>query len=212
VTIHEDAQWINSRWEHLTTSRFLGTPRPWRQPPRRKAGKRPEYNAPPTFSTTPIPAPLHLDTHDLINHILRKTRQLATLTALELEHPQILAYLQHHRSRGPGEELDYLLRHHEELSTKQQALNENTVHRIRARMAEAFNEILDGQQLSADCPWCGKQDLHIRLIGPPHAQQPVVVCENDGCNPMPAECGKWWRGHPAWPMHEWEWLAKRIGA
>lgn len=212
MTIEEDAAWITNRWEHLTTSRFLGTPRPWRQPARRRPGKPDDYHAPPTFSTTPTQAPLHIDTHDLIQHILRKARHLAVTTATELHHHQVLSYLHHHRSTHPAEELDYLLRHHHKLAEASQTLNEHTVHKMRARMAEAFSEILDGQQLTADCPWCGKPELRIRLIGPVHAQQPVVVCENEGCNPQPAECGKWWRGHPAWPFHEWEWLAARIGA
>lgn len=210
--IEEDAVWIKTRWEHLTTSRFLGTPRPWRQPPRRKPGNRESYDAPPTFSTTPIPAPLHLDTHDLIHHILKKARHIAVLAATELHQHQVLAYLQHHRSVHPAEELDYVMRHWDKLEEATCKQIEGIVHRMRARMAEAFSEVLDGQQLHADCPWCGKPEMRIRLIGPPHATQPVVVCENDGCNPQPAECGKWWKGHPAWPFHEWEWLAQRIGA
>lgn len=210
MTIEEDVLWIKGRWEHLTTSRYLGTPRPWRQPPRRRPGHTDPENAPPTFATTPIPAPLHLDTHDLINHVLRKARHLAVTTAGELHHHQVLSYLQHHRSIHPAEELDYVLRHHHTISEDTRTLNEHTIHRVRARMAEAFSEVLDGQELNADCPWCHKPALRIRLIGPDHAQQPVVVCENDGCNPAPAECGKWWRGHPAWPFHEWEWLAQRM--
>jgi hypothetical protein len=208
VTIEDDVDWIKHRWEHLTTSRFIGTPRPWRQPPPRKRydGTTPES------SGLPVPDPLHLDTHDLIHHILRKARHLAVVVAGELHQHQVLSYLQHHRSTHPAEELDYVLRNHHKVSAEVQATAERTISRIRARMTESFSEIFDGQRLTADCPWCRQQELRIRLIGPPNQQQPVVVCENDGCNPSQAECGKWWRGHPAWPFHEWEWLAQRIGA
>jgi hypothetical protein len=212
MSIDDDIDWITHRWEHLTTSRYLGTPRPWRQQPRHHhtPTARIALLAPPTL--TALPDPLHLDIHDLINHILRKTRHLATLTATELHHPPVLAYLQHHRSTDPAEELHYVQRHHHNVTDNTQTANEHTITRIRTRMTEAFAEILDGQTLDADCPWCGKPLLRIRLIGPPTQQQPVVVCEYAGCNPQPAECGKWWRGHPAWPFHEWEWLAARIGA
>lgn len=210
MTIEDDAAWINARWHHLTDSRFLGTPRPWRQPSR-KPGRNPHHDSPPAFATTPIPAPLHLDTHDLINDILRKIRHLATTTATECGHDTVLSYLEHHRTTDPADELAYILSHHPVTSEAAQKYTEHSIHRIRAQMAEEFSEILDGQQLTADCPWCHHQELRIRLIGPPHAQQPVVLCENPGCNPQPAECGQWWRGHPAWPLHEWEWLAQRIG-
>lgn len=212
MSLDDDIDWIKHRWEHLETSRFLGTPRPWRQPPRHRPTVADDYHAPPTFSTTPIPAPLHIDTHDLIAHLLRKIRNLALTTGAELHHHQVLAYLQHHRTQHPAEELDYVLRYHQRTAEETRTLTEHTVHRIRARMTEAFSEILDGQQLDADCPWCGKPRLRIRLIGPAGHQEPVVVCESGVCNPQPAECGKWWRGHPAWPFYEWDWLAQRIGA
>jgi hypothetical protein len=206
--IEENAGWIVERWEHLTDSRYIGTPRPWRQPQRRRSSSQ---DQPAMFSTTPIPAPLHLDTHDLINEVLRKIRHLAVSTAVECGHDTVLSYLEHHRTEEPSEELDYIVRHFLVTSEEAQKYTDHTIGRIRARMAEEFAEILDGQSLVGDCPWCHQQELVIRLIGPPGAQQPVVLCENGGCNPPASECGKWYKGQPAWPLHEWEWLAARMG-
>jgi hypothetical protein len=38
----------------------------------------------------------------------------------------------------------------------------------------------------------------------------AVVCWNPLCQPDDESCGTRYRGRPAWPWHEWEWLAKRL--
>ena len=38
----------------------------------------------------------------------------------------------------------------------------------------------------------------------------AVVCWNPLCTPPDDQVGTWYRGRPAWPWHEWEWLADRL--
>jgi hypothetical protein len=195
--IAADAQWIIRRWADLLDYREPGTPRPWRQ----QTGP-----GQPSTAEDTTPAPLDLDTLDLIHRITTTTRNLANTIAHTLdEHPP-------KPTQHPGPQLRYITARHPHTPELLQARAEHTIHRIRARMTEQFAENPDGQLLRTDCPWCHRPGLRIRLIGPEHHQQPAVVCEHDGCNPSPAQCGLWWRGRPAWPLHEWEWLNTNMRA
>ena len=79
--------------------------------------------------------------------------------------------------------------------------------------------VYDGQTLKASCVWCRGVDpqnpagggLTLRVQSLPGGLV-AVVCLNPGCDPSEADCGTRWHGHPAWPIHEWEWLAQRIEA
>lgn len=85
------------------------------------------------------------------------------------------------------------------------------------RAAPALGLITDGQLLAALCPWCdgktsaapvgGHRTLRVRTLP---GGLPAVVCEGGSCDPPEAECGARWRGLPAWPEHEWTWLAARL--
>jgi hypothetical protein len=215
--LNDDSTWIVDRWDHLREYRLLGTRRPWRQPQQTREQRdaadqlaRAEKADHPAFTLPGSPAPVHLDTVDLIHHVLKKVRHLAVAVATDLEHHKVLAVLQRHRANSPGDELDYIRRHYGRANEHVQAHATATIGRLRARMAEHFSELLDGQMLLADCPWCHQPGLVVRLIGPEHSLTPVVVCEHDGCEPGESECGQWWKGRPCWPVHEWEWLAGRI--
>lgn len=71
----------------------------------------------------------------------------------------------------------------------------------------------DGQRLNVVCPWCrggltGEQTWRVRSLP---GGLVAIVCEGDQpCEPPSKDVGTWWRARPAWPFHEWEWLAKRI--
>jgi hypothetical protein len=73
----------------------------------------------------------------------------------------------------------------------------------------------DGQRLKVVCPWCGggltgAQTWRVRTLP---GDLVAIVCEGDQpCEPPSKDVGTWWRGRPAWPFAEWEWLAKRISA
>lgn len=210
-TIRDDADWITRRWSDLLEARYHGTPRPWRQTHKRRVSEERTGPRPP-FTLTAAPAPVDLDATDLIRHILTRTAQLAYQVATELQHQHILTEMQRRRPTHPAKVLDYLAVRHPQTSIPTQQHLEQQLRIIRGRMTEQFAERFDGQIIRADCPWCRRPGLRVRLIGPAHKPEPVVICEHDGCNPPTSECGKWWRGHPAWPFHEWEWLDRRIGA
>lgn len=87
-----------------------------------------------------------------------------------------------------------------------------------ARADTALGNVTDGQRLHALCFVCGgKSDrypiggdttLRVRTL---HDGEPVIVCEGGRCAPTSADCGTWWKGRPAWRVHEWDWLSDRLG-
>ncbi|MEV0968500.1 hypothetical protein [Microtetraspora glauca] len=110
-----------------------------------------------------------------------------------------------------------------------------TTRRMIGIVASALGLLYDGQALDVECPWCrgvtpqtpagGARTWRVRdLLGTKACshghpdrrfcdrcpQQVVIVCENDTCEPESKYVGTWWRGHPCWPVTEWEWLAKQV--
>lgn len=79
----------------------------------------------------------------------------------------------------------------------------------------ALSLMHDGQLLQVVCPWCGggltgARTWRVRTLP---GDLVAIVCEGDQpCEPPSKDVGTWWRGRPAWPFAEWEWLAKRITA
>lgn len=197
----DDAQWIINRWDDLLQYRLPGTPRPWRQADPPRPGHRPTDTRAPG-----PPAPLDLDTRDLIDCILSLLRRLVTETADQT------GAAPPPRSHHPHPQLHYLNAQHPHTTERQQERTLQRLRGIRARMTAQFSESLDGQYLRAECPSCHQPGLRVRIIGPEHHPEPVILCEHPGCNPHTALCGKWWHGHPAWPLHEWEWLSANLTA
>ena len=74
----------------------------------------------------------------------------------------------------------------------------------------------DGQLLAGLCPWCGGKSSRTPVGGSPTlrvhtgAAGALIVCEGGMCEPPSADVGMHWRGFPAWPVHEWSWLANRL--
>ena len=102
-----------------------------------------------------------------------------------------------------------------------------SLHHSVTETSRLLGLIRAGQLLTgAVCPWCrgctpkhpagGAVTLRVEEI-PGSATlgtqaAAAVVCWNPLCVPPDQDCGVWYRGRPAWPWHEWEWLAKRINA
>ncbi|WP_433465720.1 hypothetical protein [Spirillospora sp. CA-128828] len=95
----------------------------------------------------------------------------------------------------------------------------------------------DGQRLDAVCPWCqgrtetapvgGAKTWRVRdLLAAQRCEHDqierltcvrcpqliAIVCESGTCEPPSKDVGTWWRGRPAWPIEEWDWLARRLVA
>ncbi|MCP3017288.1 hypothetical protein NGM33_28555 [Nocardiopsis dassonvillei] len=95
---------------------------------------------------------------------------------------------------------------------------EHAVRRLRARLASALGDLTDGQVLPGLCAWChgatseapagGERTLTVHVV----ADQTLIVCESDLCDPPAEDCGTWLKGKPAWRDHEWGWLAQRMEA
>jgi hypothetical protein len=112
-----------------------------------------------------------------------------------------------------------------------------TARHMLNEMGRALALVYDGQQLRMICPWCagrtetapigGEYTWRVRdLLGtlrcehghpdrqacPSCPQHIAIVCESGTCEPPSRDVTTWWRGHPAWPIYEWDWLAKRVHA
>lgn len=215
--ITDAVDWITRRWPHLQESRLKGTPRPWRQqtltPQQRAAADRAareELDRNGGRALGESPAPVHLDAVDLSQLIIKRTSRIAADVATDLGHQQALTALIRHRPDNPSEALIYT-RHWADKSTDEirQSVLSELLH-LRDLMGAHFQEILDGQHLEAYCPWCDRTQMYVRLIGPEATREPVIICQSGQCNPPQDQCGTWYHGNPAWPFHEWAWLADRI--
>lgn len=83
---------------------------------------------------------------------------------------------------------------------------------LAKEVARVLRLVRDGQVLKAECPWChgaGQRNRWTMRIRDTR-DGPVVVCTNPGCDPPEQDCGRRLGGQPAWPVHEWEWLATRM--
>lgn len=212
----EDIDWIRSRWEHLLESVEKGSPRPWRQPTLDKEARaeldaraRAEKRSRGAFVLGESPAPIHLDALDTLTHATHQARVLAIELATIAEQTAALVHL-HHTPSNPAADLDFIKAQLGEADLDELAHIGRTVAGLRRRMAAQFGEVSDGQHIDADCPWCNERQMRIRLIGAPDKKAPVVRCESGKCEPPAADCGARHRGHPIWPLIEWDWLAGRI--
>lgn len=115
------------------------------------------------------------------------------------------------------------------------------LHHLADRVAGHLGEVYDGQVLDAICPWCGGRteeqpiggvqtlvvfDRHTRseqATGRPDDADrdpgPLIVCKGLNCTPPASAVGapdsaerQRAGGRPAWPMREWDWLAKQLVA
>ncbi len=95
-----------------------------------------------------------------------------------------------------------------------------------ARAAWFLGDVLDGQVLDAVCPWCGGRtelapvggERTLRVVAPgarrraANTEPALLVCFGLNCDPGERMCGSRYRGQPAWPEWEWEWLAPLLAS
>lgn len=214
----ENIEWIRLRWDQLMDSRLAGSPRPWRQPTltaeqraRLDAQARIEKLERGAFVLGESEPPVRLDTLDKAMWIAARLQALTVVTATELHHQAVMvkaARVRH--NTAPEAWCAYLAMHLDQLTEGTTETIRQETRRIRNLMAAHFAEVFDGQRLKTDCPWCRKPRLFIRMIGPDGRQEPIIACESGVCEPPSQDCGTWYRNRPAWPFHEWDWLANRI--
>lgn len=236
IQARADLAFLEDWWPKLAAARLPGTSRPWRQsllnPERRaelaardaaeRAHRDPEA---PGFTA----APAHVGTLDLMVDVWVVLDELA-----QRIRRHIVRALP--ARPGPTGDLTPTMRFLAEWVAAGVPLDGRTV-RLLGRLPALVTEVsvvqgmlYAGQLLlGATCPWCrgvtpkhpagGAPTLQVEQIAAAkkaNGHRPAVdavhavVCWNTGCAPEPAECGTWWRGHPAWPWHEWDWLAQRL--
>lgn len=89
--------------------------------------------------------------------------------------------------------------------------------RVRRMMMREVGDIQDGMMLRVACIGCDGRtedrpeggEFTLRLRTSPAL---VIVCLNEACDPPSSLCGTWIGNRPAWPQHEWDWLAEWMRA
>lgn len=219
-TAAADLWWLASHVDDLLESRFRGTPRPWREPaeldPHQRETLR-QHDAQERAERSILaigehPAPVHVDTLDLLVDLLataddlaERVAQAAGVERMPSPSSSVVSaepYLRHAAAwLGPASSEPGLLEHVAEEAA-----------RLRSLVAVHLHELTHGQTLKARCPWChggihGGYTLRVRQMG----ERTVVVCESGTCEPSEADCGLRHHGYPAWDLAtEGEWLAARI--
>lgn len=217
-TVTEDLNWIYDRWSDLRATIHRGTPKPWREPTltleqrgRLDELARLEKLERGAFTLGESPAPIHLDALDRAIDLTATMVRLARAMATQIGHHAVLIRAARHRYDDPLLLIRYVRAHFDDVAAE--ALGETIeeeVAKLRAGLVHHFSEIGVGQRLKADCPWCDQPSLYVRIIGPEGHGQPIIRCESGTCEPDSAGCGTKHRGMPAWPFHEWQWLAQQI--
>ncbi len=198
-------------WPLLAVTRFPGTPRPWRaadltgaQRADRDAQLRAERHMAEVFLEA-VPAPVHVDVLDTLDVLWHKLIGAANDFGVRLSH-----------SYGLTDDPRTLLNWCREQARAQPdgIVADDAAWTMLHDVERAPGEIWAGQKLSADCPWCHggiarKPSWHVRMLP---GSMPAIVCESGTCQPPERDAGTWWRGMPAWPLWEWEWLAQRVEA
>lgn len=200
-------------WPLLALTRIPGTPRPWRpaeltgeQRADRDAQLRAERHMAEIFLEAQ-PAPLHLDVLDTLRQLYADLCDTATgFGALS---PSLLMT---GPTSNPADLLEWCRQ--QARSQPDGIIADRDGWAILHRIEQALGEIFDGQKLTAICPWCrggipGTPTWRVHLLP---GQMPAIVCESGTCAPPEQDAGTWWRGNPAWPLWEWEWLAQRVWA
>jgi hypothetical protein len=229
---HQTDPWtrLAHLWPLLALTRIPGTRRPWRpaeltgaQREERDAKLRAERLAdtatyapglrwlarPGVIFASPH-APLHVDVLDTLTQLWSKLLD-AAFELETLEPPERRPFLGHHDD-DPAPMLEWCRKRARIAADGIQV--DHAAWEMLHDLERALGEIWDGQALLADCPWCHggisrKPSWRVRMLP---GNMPAIVCESGACQPPDAEAGTWWRGLPAWPLWEWEWLAQRVEA
>lgn len=211
-----DLYWLADHHDDLLEARLRGTPRPWRQPaqldPERKAERdeqaRIERAERDDHAIGEHPAPLHLDTLDVLVDVLHTAETVADRVAQAAGVDRLPPA--DHALADPRPYLRHAARWLRHTDPRIALWAEHEAARLRTTVAVTLGEVTDGQTLDAPCPWCGDERARTLRVRTLAGDLKAVVCHGV-CEPSDADCGTWWRGRPAWPLStEGDWLAARL--
>lgn len=212
-------------WPLLAETRIPGTALPWRPPdlsPEQRAERDHQARAD-RLDTEAIgfsAAPLHVGIVDVLTDLAADLDHVAGILATETHRPA---------PRLPSALADP----RPLLGWCRAALVDAKDHRTVERVAEwttamletvnaRVSDLWDGMRLPIVCPWClgvtpyapagGAHTWRVRLLPGSPSKLVVIRCESGTCEPPERDVGTWHRGRPCWPIHEFEWLARRVEA
>lgn len=144
------------------------------------------------------PAPLHIDSLDLLLDIQTDTRGwLEEAGALPLG-----------RMPAPIVQLDQLLYLSRRKAGQWVDDVQNWATITAARVRHRLDGTLGGQTLNAPCPICGtERSLRVRVLELTTHNEPYLACESGTCTPPEGYCSNFLGNTPVWPMADWEWFA-----
>lgn len=221
-----DLYWLADHTPDLAEARLKGTPRPWRQSQAwdsetraaMDAAARAERAERSDAAIGEHPAPLHLDTMELLVDLLATADWLAELVS---QHAGVERLPTPASSfADPVPYLRHAAHWLQDAYVAEPAVAfyvERESARLRTEVSVALNLVTDGQTLKAECPWCcgvtethpggGAFTLRVRTLP---GGETAIVCHGL-CDPPESDVGAWWRGKPAWPLAtEGAWLADRL--
>jgi len=229
--VFRDIDFVAEHWPHLLDERLKGTKRPWREPqlsPLRRAEAdaraRAERRERSDVAPGEHPVPMHIDVVDVIVDVVTT----ADLTAERIAQAAYVPMPLPPASSAFADPRPYLALIRKLWRTARELDESGVCHRasndlwsLADDVAIALGLVRDGQTLKALCPWCGGRTTQTPLGGAltlrvheTYSGVLVVchglVCHGRRCDPPPADCGIAWEGKPAWPQHEWDWLALRL--
>lgn len=223
-----DLLWLADHAADIVEAKQKGTSRPWQEPASLSPERKREQTARAVaerkdrshLAPGEHPAPLHLDVLDLLVDLLSTADSIAEEVAQAAGVDRLPSAASAFADPEP-----YLRHAAAHLSMAYEADPslidgvEEDAARLRADVARHLGELTTGQTLKAPCPWCagrtadhpegGSFTLRVRTLP---GDLTAVVCQNSLCDPPDGDCGSRWRGFPAWPIHEWNWLADHISA
>lgn len=212
--------------EQLAANVMPGTPMPYRAPvltveQREAADRKAKAERLERVDIAPgdCPDPYRLEVAELLSDILVCADHWSDWAAMLSWRP--ISPPAHSQMASPmpflrmvREHLHYLADEHQDYCEE----IEQQARKLTARADTILGNLPGGQRLAAVCPFCGGRSdtcpvggahtLRVRLLVD---GEPVIVCEGGYCAPESADCGTWWKGQPAWRVHEWDWLADRLG-
>lgn len=222
-SVRADIEYLSDAWPYIVTLRIPGTARSWAETPRRGALTESDLERM-GKKGVPRQAPADVGVLDLLQRIATIVDDVAH-TVFDVADLGEDFYPIDTVTKDPRPWLSSMktwLAQAQERDSKTVSWVHQELAPLCTAAAHLLGDIRAGQVMNGICPWCqgresdgstGGRTLQIHY---PHlekrGEEPLIICMGVGCSPPSTACGERWRGHPAWPQREWDWLARQLSS
>lgn len=219
-SVRDDMEYLAEAWPYVVSLKLPGTAKAWTEKPRKGVLSEADLERM-GAAGVPRQAPANVGVLDLLQMTVSTTVDVVrTLSAvLGDENPGAVVSM---RDIRPA--LRWIARTVEDANV----VDEQSIpwtgfmfDPITAQTAYLLGDVRSGQTMNAICPWCGGQtgshkgertmQIHYPNLENA-ADEPLILCQGLGCAPPSSACGMRWRGYPAWPRREWDWLSTELAS